>query len=79
MDGSTFYFDMIFTRHGYPKTKKTNNATNLMSNEFEQYLKSKGTAHKKSIPYWSGSNREVERFSRTLSKQFRAAVTGNKN
>ena len=50
-----------------------------MSKEFEQYLKSRGIAQKKSIPYWPGSNRKVGRFSRTLLKQFRTAAIENKN
>ncbi len=68
-----------FTRHGLPKTLKTDNATNLVSKEMEVFLTEHGVEHKRVIPLWPRANGEVERQNRTLLKALRVAQTEGKD
>ena len=49
-----------FTRHGIHETLRTDNGSNLVSHEMEEFLDELGIKHKKTIPLWPRENGEVE-------------------
>ena len=65
--------DAQFARYGIPKSLRTDNGPNLVSNEIEDYLKEMGVEHLHTNPLWPRANGEVERQNRTLLKAVRAA------
>jgi len=69
----------IFAVHGLPLSLKTDNAQNLTSREFNQYLKDCGIQHKTSIPLWPQSNGEVERQNRSLLKYMKIVYAQGKD
>ena len=71
--------DAQFARYGIPKTLRTDNGPNLVSNEIEDYLKEMGVEHLHTTPLWPRANGEVERQNRTLLKAIRAAHIEGKN
>ena len=52
---------------------RTDNDPNLVSNEFEDYLKIMGVEHRHTTPLWPRANGEVERQNRALLKAIREA------
>ena len=64
--------DAQFARHGIPRSLRTDNGPNLVSNEMESYLKEMGITHKLTTPLWPRANGEVERQNRSLLKAMRA-------
>ena len=67
-----------FTRHGIPETLQTDNGSNLVSREMEEFLDEMGIKHKKTIPLWPRANGEVERQNKSLLKSMRAAQAEGK-
>jgi len=67
-----------FTRHGIPETLRTDNGSNLVSREMEEFLDELGIKHKKTIPLWPRANGEVERQNKSLLKAMRAAQAEGK-
>ena len=63
----------IFRTHGLPQSIRTDNGPPFASKEFESFLQRLGNEHKKGIPYWPQSNREVERCNQTILKAIRIA------
>ena len=53
--------DAQFARYGIPKTLRTDNGSNLVSEEVEDYLKEMGVKHLHTTPLWPRANGEVER------------------
>ena len=51
----------IFATFGIPKTLVTDNGTNFISTEFEEFLKSNGICHSRIAPYHPASNDLAER------------------
>ena len=66
------HLDAQFARHGIPRSLRTDNGPNLVSNEMESYLKEMGITHKLTTPLWPRANGEVERQNRSLLKAMRA-------
>ena len=62
-----------FTRHGIPETLRTDNGSNLVSHEMEEFLDELGIKHKKTIPLRPRANGEVERENKSLLKAMCAA------
>nr|XP_039266286.1 uncharacterized protein K02A2.6-like [Styela clava] len=50
----------IFSRYGIPLTLRTDNAPQLVSNEFKSFLDEHGVQHKSTTPLWPQANGEVE-------------------
>ena len=71
--------DAQFARYGIPKSLRTDNSPNLVSNEIEDYLKELGVEHRHTTPLWPRANGEVERQNTTLLKAIRAAHMEGKN
>ena len=67
-----------FTCHGIPETLRTDNGSNLVSHEIEEFLDELGIKHKKTIPLWPRANGEVERQNKSLLKAIRMAHTEGK-
>ena len=67
-----------FTRHGIPETLRTDNGSNLVSREMEEFLDELGVKHKKTIPLWPRANGEVERQNKSLLKAMCAAQAEGK-
>ena len=65
--------DAQFARYGISKTLRTDNGSNLVSVEIEQYLTEMGIVHKLTTPLRPRANGEVERQNRCLLKAMRAA------
>ena len=65
--------DAQFARYGIPKSLRTDNGPNLVSNEIEDYLKEMGVEHRHTTPLSPRANGEVERQNRPLLKAIRAA------
>ena len=71
--------DAQFARHGLPRGLRTDNGSNLVSREIEEYLKEMGIEHHYTTPLWPRANGEVERQNRSLLKSVRAAHAEGKN
>ena len=71
--------DRIFSIHGIPLSVRTDNATNLVSEEFEAFLTENGISHSNTTPLWPQANGEVERQNRTLLKILKIAHAEEKN
>ena len=71
--------DAQFARYGIPKSLRTDNSPNLVSNEIEDYLKEMEVEHRHTNPLWPRANGEVERQNRTLLKAIRVAHAEGKN
>ena len=71
--------DAQFARYGIPKSLRTDNSPNLVSNEIEDYLKEMGVEHRHTTPLWPRANGEVERQNTTLLNAIRAAHKEGKN
>ena len=69
----------IFTRYGYPCSRKSANAPQFVSEEFENFLVTHGIQDQKFPPLWPQANNEVERQNRTLVKSLKVVeVEGKK-
>ena len=62
-----------FSRHGFPCRAKTDNATNFVSRNLEDFFATYGIAHITSPPLWPQANGEVERQNRSLLKRLKIA------
>lgn len=71
--------DAHFARYGVPKTLRTDNGSNLVSEEMEEYLTEMGIKHKRTTPLWPRANGEVERQNRSLLKAMRVAHAEKRN
>ncbi|XP_064647487.1 uncharacterized protein K02A2.6-like [Lineus longissimus] len=69
----------IFTRYGYPELLKTDNGAQLISAEFESYLRENGIEHRTSTPLWPQANGEIEKQNRTMLKAMRIAHAEGKD
>ena len=58
----------IFSRLGFPEEIVSDNGRQFVSQEFEQFLRSKNIKHVRSSPYYPRSNGKIERFHRYLKK-----------
>ena len=65
--------DAQFARHGLPKGLRTDNGSNLVSKEVEEYLEEIGVEFRYMKPLWLRANGEVERQNQSLLKCVRAA------
>ena len=76
-------FENHFTRHGISEALRTENGSNLVSHEMEEFLDELGIKHKKTIPLWPRANGEVEskinRYSRQCVRHRPKENHGNKN
>ena len=57
-----------FSNHGYPETLISDNASNFVSNVYENFCRDNAIYHKRITPYHPQANSEIERFYRTLGK-----------
>ncbi|MCG7869747.1 MAG: DDE-type integrase/transposase/recombinase, partial [Candidatus Thiodiazotropha taylori] len=69
----------VFAMHGLVEEIVTDNASNLTSVEFENFLREHGIKHSRISPYWSRNNGLVENFNRSVRKAVRVAQVQNKN
>ena len=67
-----------FTRHGIPETLRTDNGSNLVSHEMEEFLDELEIKHKRTIPLWARANGELERQNKSLLKAMRVTHTEGK-
>jgi transposase InsO family protein len=65
--------DNIFSAFGVPTVVRTDNGPPFNSEQFEQFASYLGFHHRKVTPLWPRANGKVERFMRTLKKQYRTA------
>ena len=68
-----------FATHGLPEQVTSDNGSNLISKEIEDYFSSHGIRHRKITPYWPKTNAMVERFNRTIEKAIRTAHVEGKD
>ena len=72
--------ERMFSVHGIPLSIKTDNAANLVSDQFEEFLKVNGVwLHSNTTPLWPQANGEVERQNRTLLKALKIGHAEGKN
>lgn len=69
----------IFTEFDDPVTLIINNAAQLCSEEFEQFLKSNGIVHKYSLSYHRSSNDHAERYVQTIKRGLHAKANEDGN
>ena len=68
-----------FATRGLPEQVTSDNGSNLISNEIEDYFSSHGIRHHKITPYWPKANAMVECFNRTVEKAIRTAHVEGKD
>ena len=69
----------LFARFGVPEVVVTDNGPTFTSSEFSDFLKKNGVKHKRTPPYHSASNGQVERCVRTLKENLiKNEVSGEK-
>jgi len=61
-------YGSYFQNNGLPEALRSDNGPPFSSKEFEGFLEYLGISHKKGVPYWPQSNREVERGNETILK-----------
>ena len=71
--------DAQFARYGIPKSLRTDNGSNLVSEEVEDYLKEMGVKHLHATPLWPRASGEVERQNKSLLKAIRAIHAEGRN
>ena len=71
--------EAIFRTHELPETLRSDNGALFASKEFEGLLEYLGISHKKGVPYWPQSNREVERANETILKIVRTVCLEGKD
>ena len=71
--------EAMFARHGIPRTIRSDNGPQFVSDEFKDYLRNNGIKHIRTTPYWPQGNGEVERQNRTLLKAIRASNAEGKD
>ena len=73
--------DSHFARYGVPVGLRTDNGSNLVSEEMEKYLEETGIVHRNhhTTPLWPRANGEVERENRYLFKATRVFQPEGKN
>nr|XP_006819797.1 PREDICTED: uncharacterized protein K02A2.6-like [Saccoglossus kowalevskii] len=59
----------IFSRHGLPRTIKSDNGPQFRSDEFREYCEHNGVVHQKVTARWAQANGEVERQNKSLMKR----------
>ena len=67
------FLNSVFAREGYVHELVTDNGTQFVSQEFEDYLRVKGIRHLRSSNYHPQANGEVERFNQVLKNTLRSA------
>ena len=60
--------EKVFCAHGLPESLKTDNGTQFVSDEFENFLQENDIQHRTSTPMWPQANGEVQRQNRRLLK-----------
>ena len=71
--------DSHFARYGVPAGLRTDNGSNLVSEEMEKYLEEMGIVHHHNTPFWPRANGEVERQNRSLLKAMRVFQADGKD
>ena len=71
--------EKLFTSHGIPETLRTDNGSNLVNHEMEEFLDELEIKHKRTInPLWPRANGEVERQNKSLLKAMLVGHTEGK-
>lgn len=70
--------DGIFSRHGLPRTIKSDNGPQFISGEFDEYCKQNDICHHKVTAKWAQANGEVERQNHSLLKRLQIAQAEGK-
>ena len=68
---------MAFATHGLPKIVVTDNGSNFVSKEFEEFLKQNGIRHIRTAPYHPASNGQAERAVQTFKEGIKKMSGGN--
>jgi hypothetical protein len=69
----------VFSTHGLPLSLKSVNGPQFKSNEFSEYMTTKGIRHDLVTPRWPEANGEVERQNRSLMKRISIAFAEGKS
>jgi transposase InsO family protein len=73
------FLSEIFSRHGNPRSIKTDNGPQFVSHEFEEFCKLNNIQHVTSPPYWPQANGLVENMNDTLGKRLEIAHNNKLN
>ena len=76
--GVITFLNSVFAREGYLQEIVTDNGTQFVSREFEDYLKTRGIRHRRCSNYHPQANGEVERFNQVLKNAIRTAKITNR-
>ena len=68
---------MAFATHGLPEIVVTDNGSNFVSKEFEEFLKQNGIRHIRTAPYHPASNGQAERAVQTFKEGMKKMSGGN--
>ena len=68
---------MAFATHGLPEIVVTDNGSNFVSKEFEEFLKQNGIRHIRTAPYHPASNGQAERAIQTFKEGMKKMSGGN--
>ena len=68
-----------FTRHGLPRSLKSDNGPQFRSDVFRQYLVDHGIVHHRVTPLWPQANGEVERPNAPIEKRLKIAAEEGKD
>ena len=63
----------IFLTHGLPRSLRTDNGTQFISDHFKGYIERNDIEHRRTTPLWPQAKGDIERQNHTILKRLRIA------
>ena len=75
----TTWLKHVMSTHGIPKSFKSDNGPQFISEEFRRFTEEYGIKHHRVTPYWPQANGQVERINRAFAKAIKTSKVDMRN